>query len=96
MAIGILGAVQSILVDTVLLVRLLSVYPRSFVVNARFAAISAFPLILKVLRVTNLIIFIATLAHASQKPDPSVELGIVWATKPNLKIEWVAQVADNT
>ena len=87
---------QSILVDSVLLVRLLSVYPRKFIGNTRFAAISAFPLILKVLRITNLIVFIAILAKASNKPDASVELGIVWATKPNLKIEWVAQVADNT
>jgi len=87
-AIGILGAVQSILVDIVLLVRLISVHPLSYLGLTRFTLLIALPILLKIARVINLIIFIKVLANTAN-------LAVVWASAPYLKIEWFAQVIDN-
>lgn len=70
--------------------RLVTVYPLSQVGLRRFALITSLPIILKVLRVVNVIIFLKL----------EIESGAnalnTYFTLPNLKIEWAAQVADNT
>jgi len=94
-AVGTLGVVQYILVDTTLLLRLLSVYPRSFVGRKRFLLIAIPPIVLKVLRTANLIIFIAVLSRAAQSGDPITNVQKTWSHSPYLKIEWIAQSVDN-
>ncbi|KIP03279.1 hypothetical protein PHLGIDRAFT_58069, partial [Phlebiopsis gigantea 11061_1 CR5-6] len=57
-AIGVLGAVQSILVDTILLVRLISVFPVASLGAKRFGIMLVIPVLLKIARIINLIMFI--------------------------------------
>ena len=96
-AIGVLGAVQSIIVDTVLLIRLVSVYPPSFIGKTRFAFLITVPLLLKVARIINLCLFIKALADATKDPKiANVLIGQIWEHKPYLKIEWFAQLFDNS
>ncbi|KLO08017.1 hypothetical protein SCHPADRAFT_623851 [Schizopora paradoxa] len=94
-AVGTLGVVQYILIDTTLLLRLLSVYPLSFVGRKRFILVAITPVILKVLRVVNLIIFIVMLARAAQSNDSTTNVEKIWTHSPYLKIEWIAQSVDN-
>ncbi|RDB24592.1 hypothetical protein Hypma_008258 [Hypsizygus marmoreus] len=97
LAIGVLGAVQAILVDTVLLLRLLAVYPRSYIGAHNFVLILMFPVLMKVGRVINLIMFINALADATRDPATATTLiAHVWSHAPYLKIEWFAQVLDNS
>ena len=96
-AIGVLGAVQSILVDTILLVRLVSVYPRSYIGNRLFGTIIALPILLKLARVINLILFIKALADATRNPATAdMLIAQIWEHAPYLKIEWFAQLFDNS
>ncbi|KAI0365378.1 hypothetical protein BV20DRAFT_954357 [Pilatotrama ljubarskyi] len=96
-AIGVLGAVQSIIIDTVLLIRLVSVYPPSFIGRRLFALLVTLPLLLKVARVVNLCLFIKALADATKDPKTAnVLIGQIWEHKPYLKIEWFAQLFDNS
>lgn len=94
-AIGIIGAFQNIFVDFILLIRLTSVHPLSHLGLIRFGILTALPVLLKIARVTNMIIFIKALADASRGPLGAENLAIVWATTPYLKIEWSAGVVDN-
>ncbi|KAF9226669.1 hypothetical protein BS17DRAFT_697636 [Gyrodon lividus] len=95
MSMGLLGAVQSILVDIVLLVRLTSVYPYSHVGLRRFVQVITLPVILKIARLVNLVMFIVVLAKAAKGPNPEVAFSNLWLTAPYLKIEWFAQLIDN-
>jgi len=61
----------------------------------RFSILTSLPILLKVARLTNLIIFIKVLADASHGPLGPENIAIVWASTPYLKIEWTAQVVDN-
>ncbi|KAF8141358.1 hypothetical protein EV363DRAFT_1391827 [Boletus edulis] len=94
-AIGIIGAFQSILVDLILLVRLTSVNPLSHLGPTRFAILTSLPILLKVARLVNLIIFMKVLADAARGPLGPENIAIVWASTPYLKFEWTAQVVDN-
>ncbi|KAI0069081.1 hypothetical protein BV25DRAFT_1834137 [Artomyces pyxidatus] len=95
-AIGLLGTIQSIFVDTILLIRIISVYPRSVVGNFRFARLIAVPVVLKLLRIINLIVFIVILNRDAQRPNAALLVQMEWANSPCLKIEWLAQVIDVT
>lgn len=96
-AIGVLGAVQSILVDTILLVRLVAVYPPSSVGKKVFGYILILPVLLKIARIINLILFIKALADATKNPaTANILIGQIWEHAPYLKIEWFAQLFDNT
>ncbi|KAG2134198.1 uncharacterized protein EDB93DRAFT_1107395 [Suillus bovinus] len=95
-AIGIIGAFQSILVDIILLLRLTLIYPHTLVGPKRFALIIALPVLLKIARLINMFVFIKVLADATSGPMGSENVAVVWATAPYLKIEWSAQLVDNT
>ncbi|KAG1730415.1 uncharacterized protein EDB91DRAFT_1059488 [Suillus paluster] len=94
-AIGIIGAFQSILVDLILLLRLTLIYSYSLVGPKRFALVTALPILLKLARLVNMFIFIKVLADAARGPLGSENIAVVWATTPYLKIEWSAQLVDN-
>ncbi|KIY52632.1 hypothetical protein FISHEDRAFT_26213, partial [Fistulina hepatica ATCC 64428] len=55
--IGVLGAFQSIIVDTILLLRLVAVYPRRSVGLRAFVLLVTLPVLLKVARVINISLF---------------------------------------
>lgn len=96
-AIGVLGAVQSILVDIILLIRLVSVYPPSYIGKKLFGVMLALPVLLKIARVINLILFIKALADAIKNPaTANLMIAHIWEHAPYLKIEWFAQLFDNT
>ena len=96
-AIGVLGAIQSILVDTILLIRLASVYPSSYIGRTRFTALLTLPVLLKIARVVNLILFIKALADATRNPvGANLRIAQIWEHAPYLKIEWFSQLIDNT
>lgn len=92
---GVLGAVQAILVDTILLFRICSVYPPRYLIWQRFAALVTLPVLLKVARVINLFLFIAALSRVAKGPNGEAALGALWVSAPYLKIEWFAQLVDN-
>ena len=96
-AIGVLGAVQSIIIDSILLIRLISVYPPSFVGRRRFSLLITLPILLKIARVVNLCLFIKVLADATKDPaTANLRIGQIWEHAPYLKIEWFSQLFDNT
>ena len=96
-AIGVLGAVQSILVDTILLIRLVAVYPFSYVGATLFATIVALPILVKIGRIINLCLFIQALADATRDPATAdMLIAQIWEHAPYLKIEWFAQLLDNS
>lgn len=95
-AIGLLGIFQSILVDLILLVRLVAVHPPQHLGLPRFALLTALPVLLKIARITNVIIFTKLLADVAQGPQAAVKMAALWSTTPCLKIEWTTQVVDNT
>ncbi|KAF9220712.1 hypothetical protein BS17DRAFT_313955 [Gyrodon lividus] len=94
-AVGVLGTFQSILVDLILLVRLIAVHPLNHVGPMRFVLLTSLPILLKVARIVNMVMFIKVLADAARGPQGSENIAIAWATTPYLKIEWSAQVVDN-
>jgi len=96
-AIGVLGAVQSILVDTILLLRLVSVYPKSYLGPPRFYLLITLPILLKGLRIGNLIAFIKALADATKNPmTANLLIAKIWESASYLKIEWFSQLFDNS
>ncbi|KZT29552.1 hypothetical protein NEOLEDRAFT_1128332 [Neolentinus lepideus HHB14362 ss-1] len=90
-AIGVLGIVQSILVDGILLARLFVVFPWRIISARRRVLIFAFPILLKVARTANLIAYIKVLADAAKNVERLARL--IYA--PYLKAEWFLQLADN-
>ena len=95
--IGVLGAIQSILIDTTLLLRLLAVYPLPSVGPKIYLGILVLPVLLKIARIINLILFIKVLADATRDPlTANILIAQIWERAPYLKIEWFAQLFDNT
>ncbi|KAH0827409.1 hypothetical protein J3R83DRAFT_4065 [Lanmaoa asiatica] len=96
LALGFITVWQSILVDLTLLLRVIFVYPPSHVGPIRFALLIAIPVLLKFTRAINIIIFMKALVDAMNGPNAAMMLAIVYTTTPYLKIEWAAQMIDNT
>lgn len=96
LAISILGVIQALLVDTILLLRLISVYPLSLLGPTRFFSLIALPIVLKITRFVNLVLIIRMLAEGARKPDAEVVLQVEWASAPYVKIEWFAELFDVT
>ncbi|KAG8218073.1 hypothetical protein J3R82DRAFT_3575 [Butyriboletus roseoflavus] len=94
--IGFISVSQSIVIDLALLVRLISVYPLIHVGPVRFVLIIAIPVLLKLTRVINIFLFTKVMVDAMNGPNAAVTMGVAYATKPYLKIEWAAQMIDNT
>ncbi|EIW84013.1 hypothetical protein CONPUDRAFT_135622 [Coniophora puteana RWD-64-598 SS2] len=94
-AIGILGAWQSILVDFILMIRIVSVYPLHRVGTTKFGFILALPVALKLERIINMIVFIKVLADAMKGPNGNEVIELTWGSTPYLKIEWFSQIVDN-
>ncbi|TFK48118.1 hypothetical protein OE88DRAFT_1810801 [Heliocybe sulcata] len=90
-AIGVLGIVQSILVDSILLARLFVVYPWKIISVRRRFLIFGLPIALKFARTANLIAYIKTMVDVSVNPEALARL--LYAGY--LKAEWFMQLADN-
>lgn len=96
LAISILGVSQAILVDTILLLRLISVYPLSLLGPTRFVSLITLPIALKLARFINLVLIIKMLADGAKQPNAEVVLQVKWANAPYVKIEWFAELFDVT
>jgi len=96
-AIGVLGIIQSIIIDTILLIRLVVVYPKPYLGPTRFYLLIMLPILLKAARIGNLIAFIKVLADNTKDPlTADLLIAKVWVNAPYLKIEWFCQLFDNS
>ncbi|KAG6373717.1 hypothetical protein JVT61DRAFT_6391 [Boletus reticuloceps] len=95
-AAGFTGNFQAMLVDAILLVRLITVHPLSRVGFVRFALLTSLPITLKVARVVNSILYMNQLTIMANDPNALQAIGTAWLTLPYIKIEWIAQVVDNS
>ncbi|KAK0243059.1 hypothetical protein EDD85DRAFT_762218 [Armillaria nabsnona] len=96
LVVGVFGSVQYILIDTILLLRLLAVYPLAYIGTRRYIGLITLPVLLKLARVINLFIFIGVLVEATRNPaTASLWVSQVWLQAPYLKIEWCMQLVDN-
>lgn len=95
MAIGFIGIFQGMLVDTILLVRLITVHPLSRIGLARFILLTSLPITVKVTRVVNVFIYIDHLSTMARGPTAFQRIDSAWITLPYMKIEWIAQMVDN-
>ncbi|KAG9312754.1 hypothetical protein JVU11DRAFT_7188 [Chiua virens] len=86
---------QSILVDLTLLVRLISVYPPQQVGPIRFALLTSIPVLLKLARTVNLLLFTKVMVDTLYGPNAAMA-DVVFISKPYIKIEWGTQMMDNT
>ncbi|TFK46322.1 hypothetical protein OE88DRAFT_1739603 [Heliocybe sulcata] len=91
MAIGVLGIVQSILADSILLTRLFIIYPWKIISARRRLLIFALPIAPKFVRTANLIAYIKTMADICVNPEALARLLYVGY----LKAESFMQLADN-
>ncbi|KAG8215920.1 hypothetical protein J3R82DRAFT_7892 [Butyriboletus roseoflavus] len=96
LAIGFISVWQSIIVDLTLLIRVISVYPLAQLGPIRFSLLVAIPVLLKLLRVINLIVFTKVLVDAMNGPNAIVMAESAFSSIPYIKIEWAAQMIDNT
>ncbi|THH13386.1 hypothetical protein EW146_g6823 [Bondarzewia mesenterica] len=96
LSISILGVIQSLLIDTILLIRLVSVYPRDLIGVQRFVLLITLPVLLKIGRFINLVIMSKVLTDLSTGPNAQALLLTKWAHAPYIKIEWFGQLIDVT
>ncbi|KAJ6623566.1 hypothetical protein B0H10DRAFT_2010538 [Mycena sp. CBHHK59/15] len=95
-AMGCLTVGIPIFVESILVIRLLAVYPPARTSRLLLWSIFGPLFIIKVARVVNAVIFMVEYAKlARQFPNP-IEAGQVTWHKPGEKIEWFLQVFDNT
>lgn len=62
----------------------------------RFSLLIVTPVLLKLARVVNIILFIVATAEAANGPNSLLTTLVIFETKPYLKIEWATQMIDNT
>ncbi|KAJ7693216.1 hypothetical protein B0H17DRAFT_839329, partial [Mycena rosella] len=86
-----------VLMDTILIVRLFAVYPPHMVSWPRRCAIFGPPIIFKLLRVANLMIFIIKWTRLIKDYETPILAGqVLWGSdEPWTRIEWFSQVFDN-
>ena len=89
-----MGIIQSLLIDVILLIRLVSVYPRDLVGTRRFVLIITLPVLLKIGRFINLVLLSKTLVALSSSPNAEATILQKWAHAPYIKIEWFGQLID--
>ncbi|KAJ6496768.1 hypothetical protein DFH09DRAFT_1103559 [Mycena vulgaris] len=86
-----------VLMDTILIVRLVVVYPPRMISWPRRLAVFGPPLIFKILRVANLMVFIIKWTKLFKDyPNPILAGQALWGSdEPWTRIEWFSQVFDN-
>jgi len=87
------------LVETILVVRLLAVYPYSTTPKRLWFFIFIPLLLVKIARFVNLTIFTVEFGASLRSPssgDPLTMPQIAWNSHPGPKIEWIIQVMDNS
>ncbi|KZW03277.1 hypothetical protein EXIGLDRAFT_828639 [Exidia glandulosa HHB12029] len=92
---AVLIALGPILVDSILLLRLVAVYPYTRTPKLRWFLLMAFPVACKVFRVVNISMF-SHKVQVAVANDTAVEGANLIETFPQIKMEWIAQLLDNT
>jgi len=90
----VLIAVGTILVDSILLLRLMVVYPFHRTPRKVWLAIVSFPVAIKVLRVVNISVYCASIAQVINNDSP-LEASAALENLFNARLEWTAQLLDN-
>lgn len=83
------------LVDLILLMRLVVVYPLSQIGTRRFLLVISLPVFLKFFRAINMVIFLKFMTSILNSPIQGTSFYGAYYTSPYLKIEWAAQIVDN-
>ncbi|KAJ6613934.1 hypothetical protein B0H10DRAFT_2269227 [Mycena sp. CBHHK59/15] len=85
-----------VFMDTILFVRLLAVYPPQSISWVRRVVVFGPPITFKIVRVSNLVVFLVKWAQLVKGSDTPLFAGqALWGTQPWTKIEWFFQVFDN-
>ena len=79
-----------------MLLRVISIYPLAQLGLRRFSLLLATPVLLKLVRIINLILFTAALVDDTNRPDVIVMTESPFSSLPYVKVEWAAQLIDNT
>jgi hypothetical protein len=95
-AIGVFLTLTPILVDSILLLRLIAVYPPSITPTRKFVLILAFPVLAKIVRFTCTTAFLIELVKtADEVGNFFVASEITWARLPWSKMELFVATFDN-
>ncbi|KAJ6487814.1 hypothetical protein C8R45DRAFT_930043 [Mycena sanguinolenta] len=85
-----------VFMDTILIFRVFMVYPPHTMAWPHRLVIFGPPIVFKILRVANLIVFLVKWTHiVTENLDPVVAGQAAWGSLPWTKIEWFFQVFDN-
>ncbi|KIL62108.1 hypothetical protein M378DRAFT_13063 [Amanita muscaria Koide BX008] len=88
-------AFSSLLVESVLLIRVWAVFPFRTTPRLTFFAIFTVIALLKIARISNAIVYVVNLTNLLNESEDAL-LSQSWTQFPNYKIEWFLQVAENT
>ncbi|KAI0052731.1 hypothetical protein FA95DRAFT_1601761 [Auriscalpium vulgare] len=99
-AIGVINGITPTFVDSILLLRLCAISPFHTTPRLVYLVVLGFPVLLKVGRLTNCIIYVhsyARIRKASIAADTASSGASIIATShlPSVKIEWICQVVDD-
>lgn len=85
------------LTETVLILRLLVIYPVRTTQVSTLLLIYTFPVLVKAFRLVNLSVFMVKWIALSHSENPLSTSGQIWWTsQPYVKIEWILQLLDKT
>ncbi|TFK37248.1 hypothetical protein BDQ12DRAFT_632665, partial [Crucibulum laeve] len=84
-----------IFIDSILLFRVFSVFPLSGTRKRLWFSIFIPLILLKIARITNVVVFMVDYAHRTQSLNSSAQLGPISRSLPEPKIGWGLQLADN-
>jgi len=96
---NVLLAMSPIFVDSILLLRLAAVFPYHRTPRITWFGVMLFPIAMKIFRIVNISIFSHHIQSVFGANDPELEVAasiIQIGTWINTKLEWIAQLLDNT
>ncbi|KAH7924760.1 hypothetical protein BV22DRAFT_1012674 [Leucogyrophana mollusca] len=92
---GALNTVAPLLVDCILLLRLYAVFPRRTTPRVQWLAIIGIPVLIKIGRLINIIIFLTYYSRIYTSADAGGGEILLTSRLPSIKIEWFLQMFDN-
>ncbi|KAF8479924.1 hypothetical protein JB92DRAFT_3149395 [Gautieria morchelliformis] len=95
MADSVINALGPILVEFILFTRLLVIIPYRMTPHAEFFGVMSFPVLVKIARIVNVSVYFKKLDTAARGPTPVQSGTALFATVPNIKVEWILQLLDN-
>ncbi|KAK0461837.1 uncharacterized protein EV420DRAFT_1477556 [Desarmillaria tabescens] len=88
LVVGVFGSGQYILIDAIILLRSLAVYPPAYIGMRRWVALITLSVLPKIARVINLFVFISVLVDVTRNPvTASLWVSQMWLQAPYPKVE---------